>query len=313
MIAKPAYTRADIEMARRMARAIVMQRLGSPARRITHRASGLSNVVFEIEHEKGRFIVRIAPDETRLDTFRKEASAIKLAADAGVPVPEVLDVGQLPGARPHMLQRRLHGEPAMHHPARMATLKALGRMARRIGSVATAGFGEVLDRGGDGRRPATLADFLERELDWRARLLTLERHRMLAPSRIKVVEQTIEQLVHSNPRPALAHGDLRLKNVLVDDAGGIVAIIDWDASCSAFAPEWDLALALHDLAIDAKHALIDGWGLTPADVGAMAPTLKALNILHYAPWVARCADAGEEAMLETYRLRLAGSLDLFAL
>jgi hypothetical protein len=39
---------------------------------------------------------------------------------------------------------------------------------------------------------------------------------------------------------------------------------------------WDLALALHDLSIDAKQEYLSGYGLQEAEVREMGPALKAL-------------------------------------
>ena len=64
-------------------------------------------------------------------------------------------------------------------------------------------------------------------------------------------------------------------------------------------------------AIDAKQAFLEGYGLSPRQVIAMAPVLRALNVINYAPAVARAA--GNREKLEQFRLRLAGALDLYTL
>lgn len=313
MSARPAYSREDVEQAREMARAIVAHYFGTPARRLRHRGSGLSNTVFEVDNADGQFVVRIAPDEARLPVFLKEQWSIARAREAGVPVPEVMEVGQRAAPRPYMIQRRLAGEPAMHHPSRIETLREVGRLARVINDIPTNGFGEVFDWCDDRRREhATLAAYLEREYRWRERLAVLERHDMLSARQVSTLTRAIGQLASRRCGPRLAHGDLRLKNVLVDGEGAVVAIIDWDNCSGAPAPAWDLAVALHDLAIDAKEALIAGYGLGRDEVQEMAPALKALNLLHYATWVERSAGEGDACALERFRLRLSGNLDLYA-
>lgn len=313
MSARPAYSREDVELAREMARAIVAHYFGSPPRRLRHRGSGLSNTVFEVDNAEGQFVVRIAPDEARLPVFLKEQWSIARAREAGVPVPEVMEVGQRAAPKPYMIQRRLAGEPAMHHPARIETLREVGRLARVINAIPTNGFGEVFDwcdtRAGE---HATLGAWLEHEYGWRERLGVLERHAMLSARQASAVARAVEQMAGHQLRPMLSHGDLRLKNVLVDGEGAVVAIIDWDNCCGAPAPAWDLAVALHDLPIDAKEALIEGYGLGLDEVREAAPALKSLNLLHYATWVERSAREGDGRALERFRMRLSGSLDLFA-
>jgi aminoglycoside phosphotransferase (APT) family kinase protein len=111
--------------------------------------------------------------------------------------------------------------------------------------------------------------------------------------------------------PSLNHGDMRLKNVIVDAAGKITAIIDWEECCSQIAPYWDLSVALHDLSVDAKQAFLEGYGLSPKDLGALAPSLRALNIVNYAPAIERAAR--DRVALDWFRARLAGALDLYTL
>lgn len=310
----PAYSKADLRQARQMARTIVEHYFGSPPRRLVHRGSGMSNTVFEVEHPQGGFIVRIAPDTSRLPSYLKEQWAIMRAAEAGVPVPDVLEVGQRVVPRPYMIQRRLRGEEATHHPARLATLRELGRLARLINSIPTSGFGETFDWSANRlSRNASLREFLTDEFGWRERLAVLERHALVTARTAKAIRAAVRGLVEGRHEAALAHGDLRLKNVLVNENGDIVALLDWENCCSAVAPAWDLSVALHDLAIDAKQALLEGYGLDAAELASLAPAVKALNILHYAPWVERASEAGDETLLQGYRMRLAGDLDLYSM
>ena len=109
------------------------------------------------------------------------------------------------------------------------------------------------------------------------------------------------------------HGDLRLKNVIVDDEGRIQAILDWENCSSNLAPQWELSLALHDLSIDSKQEFLRGYGLKPDEIIAMAPLLKALNVINYAPHVKRAVERNDSDRLEWYRLRFSGALDLYSL
>jgi hygromycin-B 4-O-kinase len=50
-----------------------------------------------------------------------------------------------------------------------------------------------------------------------------------------------------------------------------------------------------------------------ARLGEIAPHLKALNLLNYAPYLQRAAEAGDAVQLERCRIRLSGALDLYSL
>ena len=113
--------------------------------------------------------------------------------------------------------------------------------------------------------------------------------------------------------PALNHSDLRLKNVMADEGGDIVAIIDWEECISTIAPQWELSISLHDLSIDEKHAFIDGYGLSSREFHEMAPLIKTFNILNYATAVEIAVDKNDHKNLNELKLRLNGNLDLYSL
>lgn len=314
MKAEPAYTKGDVRRARIMARAVIEHFMGSKPKRILHRASGLSNSVFEIDHDSGSFIVRIAPEASRLPAFLKEQWCVQRAREAGVPVAEILEVGQGVIPNPYMIQRLERGEEATHHPQRMTVLKQLGTFARLINSVETEGFGETFDWSSNRLSfNASFKEFLEGELDWQGRLQLLRKQRMIGERQARAIRSIIAGLAATKGQARLAHGDLRLKNVLVDGTGKIKAILDWEHCCSTLSPAWELSIALHDLSIDAKHAFLGGYGSSPQELAEIAPAIKAFNLLHYAPHVERAVEAEDEATLEVYRLRLAGLLDLYSL
>src|SRR5205823_4916031 len=115
----------------------------------------------------------------------------------------------------------------------------------------TTGFGRTFNWSGNQlSHNETWGDFLRKELHLQAGLATLEKYEMLTPPRLKRLRTTLEGVAAWKPKPALNHGDLRLKNVIVDKAGKITAIIDWENCISSIAPHWELSLSLHDLSID---------------------------------------------------------------
>jgi aminoglycoside phosphotransferase (APT) family kinase protein len=126
------------------------------------------------------------------------------------------------------------------------------------------------------------------------------------------LQKYFAEMLKLKPKPKLNHGDIRLKNVIVDEQGKISAVLDWEKCISNLAPHWELALALHDLGIDEKQTFLEGYGLAEKKIREIAPLIKAFNIVNYAPEIERLAQLKETAQLEQYRTRLSGVLDLFS-
>lgn len=308
--------RADAEArrARRAAREIIGHHLGGGAHRVRARGGGATNHVYEVAHPEGSFIVRLTLDPARIHDFQKEQWAIARAREVGVPVPQVLEVGNQPGPFAYMVSLLARGEEASHHPRRSEVLERLGALAARIHGVATTGWGSTFDWSQNQlSRCGSWEEYLERELALEARLETLATHGGVEDGRLRRMRARLREIGQLAGAPRLNHGDLRLKNVLADAGGRITALIDWEFATSNAAPFWDTSLALHDLSIDEKHAYLAGYGLDAARLAGIAPHLKALNLLNYAPYLQRAVDAGDAAQVERCRMRLGGALDLYSL
>ena len=104
-----------------------------------------------------------------------------------------------------------------------------------------------------------------------------------------------------------------MKNVLVTDKGKITALIDWEDCMSSLTPHWDLSLALHDLSTDEKLEFLAGYGLDEDQFLEMAPLIKAINVINYAPYIEQLSATNDAAKLAQYRLILSGALDLYSL
>ncbi len=304
---------AEIREYRQLARAITRSHYGREPSRIVYKPTGLTNFVFAINHVEGQFVIRLSPDATKLDSFKKELWATQKARKVGVPTPEVLAVGNSIVPVPYMVSRRVSGAEATHHPRRQSIIREMGRYASLINSIRTNNFGTEFDwRGKKPAKPLSWAEYLDQEWRVEDRINTLKAHNMLLKPQLKALRRIIEEAKQITDPPALNHGDLRLKNVIVDEDGEITAIVDWEDCLSTVAPHWDVSIALHDLSIDEKHLFIEGYGLSNQDMEQIAPVVKAFNILNYANPIEQAASKQDQKTLDEFRLRLHGYLDLFS-
>ena len=297
---------------RQLANEIIEKHFGKPPQRIVYRRSGRTNYVFVVNHVEGQFVVRISPDLNRIEAFKKELWATQKVREAGVPSTEVLIVDQDEDSEPYMITRRVTGSEATHHPKRERIIHEMGNYASIINSIPTKGFGAHFDWTHNGFKRRTWADYLENEWEFEKRLQLFTVHKILSQRTVTKLRKTIDETRTLRIKPFLSHADLRLKNVMVDDDGEIVAIIDWEECLSTIAPQFELSISLHDLSIDEKHLFIDGYGLDSEAMAPMADLIRAFNIINYSDAIERAIEVRDHKMLAEFKLRLNGGLDLYS-
>ena len=304
----------QVDKFRDLARFLVKHHFGSRPARITERGGGLSNYVFQAKNSEGDFIIRISPDRGSLNVFIKEQWCERAARDAGVPTAEILETGDQVIPFPYAIVRSVKGIDGVDHPDRDRIVNELGRLAAKINSISTRGFGETFDwSNNELSRNKNLRDYLDGEYKYNERIGVLERSRLCPPETIKSLKRICRELLKLKPKPTLNHGDLRLKNIIVDDGGKIVAIIDWEKATSNIAPHWEISLALHDLGVDRSEQFVEGYGLTPKRLADIAPFIKAFNLLNYTDEINRLTAAKDKPALARLRVRLAGTFDLYSI
>jgi aminoglycoside phosphotransferase (APT) family kinase protein len=310
----PAEASIDARKAESYARQIIEHHFGSKPKRVASMGGGLTNFVFEVNHAEGSFIVRMSTTPAKIKEYLKEQWAIARASEVGVPTAEVLEVGADVVDIPYMVMRKVDGHEGTRHPERFAILREMGRLTALIHSIRTSGFGHTFDWSSNQlSRNDTWKEYLHGELKVGARVDLLDEYDMLTKEQLKRLRSVVHEMERWDPSPVLNHGDMRLKNVVVDEAGVIMAVLDWEFCTSNVAPYWDLSVALHDLSVDAKQEFLAGYGLTDSEVRDVAPTLKAINLINYAPFVERAVEERDRAKLEQYRTRLTGALDLYSI
>jgi len=304
----------QIEKFRKFARVVVEHHFGGRGGIIKHKSGGLSNFVFEVKRSEGTFIVRISPDQGQLNAFIKEHWCERAARKAGIPTAEILETGFAIIPFPYVIARSVAGTDAVDHPKRDQIIYELGRLAAKINSIRTHGFGETFDwSNNELSLNKTLKGYLENEYNYEKRIERLESSRLCPAETMKSLKRVCREMVKLRVRPSLNHGDLRLKNVIVDEEGKIKAIIDWDKATSNIAPHWELSLALHDLSSDLKQHFIEGYGLKPKRLAEITPYIKAFNLLNYVDAIDRATAAKDKPALARLGMRFAGIFDLYTI
>ena len=304
----------QVDKFRTLARFVIEHHFGSRPSRITYKTGGLSNFVFETKRSEGDFIVRISPDKGRLNAFIKEHWCERAAREAGVPTAEILETGASIIPFPYVIARSVKGREAVDHPERLKIIRELGRLGAKINTISTKGFGETFDwSNNELSRNETLKDYLVGEYRYEDRIGVVERSRLCPPATIRSLKRICKEILKMRGRPVLNHADLRLKNVIADDGGRIVAVIDWEKAVSHIAPHWELSIALHDIGIDLREQFVEGYGIKPKKLAEIAPFIKAFNLLNYVDEINRATEAKDKPALERLRTRFAGTFDLYSI
>ena len=299
----------------KMATTVLEHHLGKDAKAITQIHGGLANYVFEARVGREDFVVRLSSVPAKLQTYMKEQWAVSAARKKQVPTPEILEVSNDVVGFPYMILRKVVGEPATSNGhRRMEVLRELGNYAAKINSIPTHDFGHIFDWSPNKlSRNRTWLEYLEKELEIEQRLQILGSSGVIDESRLLCVRKQFELMKSWKEKPTLSHGDIRLKNVILDKKSKIATILDWENCTSHIAPYWELSIALHDLSMDEKQAFLDGYGIDLKQYMRMAPAIKALNILNYARTILHAVERKDKRRLLHLRARLNGAFDLYSL
>ncbi len=298
---------------------VIKHHFGKAPKEVRELSGGFANFVYEADVDGDTYIIRIADEQVRLQFFIKEQWAVAKVREMKVPVPEILEVANEASTFPYMIVKRIDGRPANQAvlEERLAVIHEMGKYTALINSTATSGFGHIFDWSSNQlSRKETWKDYLEKELEMEKRLAIFERHKILNEEGMAKLRAGLKEIETWSGKPTLNHGDMRLKNILLNEKGKICAILDWESCVSSIAPQWDLSVALHDLSIDEKDAFIDGYGLSPKEYRNRAYGIKVLNIINYAPFVEMAQEAKEEkrkVLIEDMKTRLRGDFDLYSL
>ncbi len=190
-----------------------------------------------------RFFVKVGSR----DNFALERNAHELAASVGVPVPEVVAVGD-----GFLISRAVGGillSDAVDRPA----IEEAGRYLRAIHEIARIGFGWPEGSEIEGSH-GTWADHVAAELEWSIEVL-----RYVVD--VDVVRRTFERRHEEIDAVAVGrflHGDLSAANILVDPSIGVItSVIDW-ADAMVGDPVWDIAIFTSWMP-DVTDALLAGY------------------------------------------------------
>jgi len=245
---------------------------------------GTVNKVFIVESVKAKFIVRMRKDDAALDEYKKEAWCIEKAAAQGIPVSDVLVVGMFEN-HAFMIQAYIAGDEARNSQLSPSYIwKQLGRYAKLIHSIEVAGFGlkmSDLTEGDSQKLWLKYLDYNIESLNERDELIKLN---VVTESQSKIIRTIFENLKERTFNFGLNHGDIMLRNVIVD-RGGKVNLLDWGSAEASIVPHHDIIQMLKENMLENApnekeiRAFLDGYGISRIEFEQILPELESLLLL----------------------------------
>ena len=271
----------DIELASRITSSL----LNEPLVEVTPVVGkGRVNKVFIAETANHKVVIRMSDRGQAFDEYTKEAWCIEQAAARGVPVPSVMSVGQCE-ANAYIVQSYIDGNDRIESPAsKLDILRELGKYARLIHSIGVHGFGASLSEitGGDARK--SWLRFLESNIDKLTDNDRLIKLKVLTQPQSKLIRDIFADLRGREFTFGLIHGDISLRNTIVDERG-TVHLIDWGSAEAGIVPHHDLIEMLMMNMVEGDpddaqmRAFLDGYEISPAEFNQMMPELESLLVL----------------------------------
>jgi aminoglycoside phosphotransferase (APT) family kinase protein len=245
---------------------------------------GLVNKVFIVEAVNHKVVVRMSDRGEALDEYTKEAWCIEHAAARGVSVPSVISVGRCEG-NAYIIQSYIAGDEGRDSPApKLGIWRELGKYARLIHSIGVPGFGLRLSEITRGDARKSWLRYLEYNIESLTENDPLIKLKVLTQLQSKIIKDVFADLRGREFTFGLNHGDISLKNTIVDRHGR-VNLLDWGSAEAGIVPHHDLIQMLKmnmlegDPDGDEIRAFLDGYGISPAELERMMPELESLLVL----------------------------------
>ena len=262
---------------------------------------GSVNKVFIAEAPNVRVVVRMADQNESLNEYKKEAWCIDKAAARSVPVATVLDVGVIE-EHAYIIQTFIAGDEGRDSQfPKNHVWRQLGRYARLIHSIEVTGFGLKLEDLTQGDSRESWLEYLNYNIESLNENDELRKLKVVTQSQSQVIRAIFGDLKRKTFNFGLNHGDLSLKNVIVDESGK-VNLLDWGSAEASIVPHHDLIqmLKMNILENDPDDAAIQsflyGYGISQSEFEQMRPTLQSLLLLRAFDKLRWAIDCGIEEL-----------------
>ncbi len=239
---------------------------------------GITNRVYVIHTvDDQKYVVRFN-ESGRLDEFKKELWASDKTRTLGVTTPKIIAVGTHEN-NAYSIQEYIEGIHGADYDSATKVWHDLGANARIIHSISTSGFGDRIDE--QGNFQSSWNDYLNYNISSITETDFLVQDGILTSDQSVAIKNLFEQLQNNTFSFGLAHGDLSLKNSLIDDKDR-TWLIDWGSAHSHIIPHYDFVEILQS-SIQSSSAefvsFLTGYGYAIEDFSRISKEVYSLMLL----------------------------------
>jgi aminoglycoside phosphotransferase (APT) family kinase protein len=257
---------------------------------------GIVNQVCVVETESRKVVVRMN-DTGTYASYIKEKWCIEQSAAVGIPGPEVLSIG-IADETAYMIQTFVDGDNGLDSTVLKSDVwRQLGEYAKLIHSIQVKGYGENLidpvhgefqspsHAGSDG----SWLGYVQYNINSLTEYDRLIELGVITQMKSQRVRKLFENLKKGTFRFGLNHGDISLKNTIVNQADQVI-LLDWGSAEVSTVPQGDIIQVMQcqilggDPNFEEFKAFLDGYGISVKDLADMRHLLllRAFDKLRWA-------------------------------
>lgn len=257
---------------------------------------GFVNQVCVVETESYKVVVRMN-DSGTYPSYVKEKWCIEQAAAIGIPGPEVLSIG-IVDETAYMIQGFVDGDNGLESTVLKSDIwRQLGKYAKLIHSIQVKGYGENLidPESGEFHSPSHAGSdgswlgYVQYNINSLTEYDRLIELGVITQMKSQRVRELFENLKKETFRFGLIHGDMSLKNTIVNQTGQVI-LLDWGNAEVRTVPHGDIIWVMKcqildgDPTIEEFKAFLDGYGISVEDLADMRHMLllSAIDNLRWA-------------------------------
>ena len=259
---------------------------------------GITNQVCVVETESRKVVVRMNNKDS-YPSYMKEKWCIEQAVAVGVPGPEVLSIG-IVDETAYMIQAFVDGDNGADSTVPVSDVwRQIGNYAKLIHSIPVKGYGgDLIDPvhgefhspphpGSDG----SWQGYVQYNINSLTESDPLIELGVITQMKSQRVRKLFENLKKETFRFGLNHGDISLKNTIVNQEKQVI-LLDWELAEVSVVPHATVAQLMHYQIlgleegpnIDEFKAFLDGYGISEEDLADMRHLLllRAFDSLRWA-------------------------------